>query len=142
MANTVCEVLLTDARLALPADGRPRETGAVVDFWGVVRATENDTQIAGLRYEAHREMAEHQLRLIADECLRTFELKLLLVHHRIGFVRAGEASLLVRVGSRHRAVAFQASAWIVDELKKRVPIWKHPVNEEAAEPALAAAVQE
>jgi molybdopterin synthase catalytic subunit len=130
MANPVCDVLLTDAPLALADTSPPAETGAVVDFYGVVRATEADAQITGLRYEAHREMAEHQLRAIADECTRTFELKQLVVHHRIGFVAVGEASLLVRVGSRHRAEAFRASAWIVDELKKRVPIWKHPIAAE------------
>jgi molybdopterin synthase catalytic subunit len=48
------------------------------------------------------------------------------ISHRIGFVPVGDASLLVRVGSRHRAGAFEAGEWIVDQLKKRVPIWKQP----------------
>ncbi len=126
MANTVCDVLLTDAPLALDSELSPAETGAIVDFWGVVRATEDDAQITGIRYEAHAGMAEHQLRAIVEECVGRFELKQLIVHHRVGFVPVGEASLLVRVGSRNRAAAFRASAWIVDELKKRVPIWKHP----------------
>lgn len=138
MANLVCDVLLTDAPLAVRADVPPAETGAVVDFWGVVRATESETQIAGLRYEAHREMAEHQLRGVAEECIDAFDLKQLLVHHRIGFVAVGEASLLVRVGSAHRAEAFRASAWIVDELKKRVPIWKHPVTQQETARAVRA----
>ncbi len=132
MANTVCDVLLTDAPLILPAGFPPAETGAIVDFLGVVRATEETAQIAGLRYEAHREMAEYQLRRVADECLQQFDVQRLLVHHRIGFVAVGEASLLVRVGSEHRGAAFSASAWIVDELKRRVPIWKHPVRPPAA----------
>jgi molybdopterin synthase catalytic subunit len=132
MANLVCDVLLTDASLILPTDVPPAETGAIVDFWGVVRATEEEGQITGLRYEANRQMAEHQLRGVAEECTETFDLKQLLVHHRIGFVAVGEASLLVRVGSAHRAEAFRASAWIVDELKKRVPIWKHPVRADEA----------
>lgn len=127
MATTVCDVRLTEAPLALPPETPPAETGAVVDFWGVVRITEGEAQITGIRYEAHRAMAEHHLRAVADECLAAFELKQLLVHHRVGFVPVGEASLVVRVGSRHREQAFRASASIVDELKKRVPIWKHPV---------------
>ncbi len=130
MANTVCDVFLADAPLFLPLEIPPAETGAIVDFWGVVRATEDGAQIRGLRYEAHREMAEHQLRLVAGECLQQYDLKQLLVHHRIGFVKVGEASLLVRVGSQHRSVAFRASEWIVHQLKKRVPIWKHPVTSE------------
>lgn len=127
MAISVCDVLLTEAALVLPTETPPAETGAVVDFWGVVRGTEAAAQIIGIRYEANRAMAEHQLRVIAEECWHTFDLKQLLVHHRTGFVRVGEASLLVRVGSQHRAEAFRASSSIVDELKKRVPIWKHPV---------------
>ncbi len=127
MATTVCDVRLTDAPLALSTEIPPAETGAIVDFWGVVRATENGTSITGIEYEAHHAMAKHQLRRVADECLQEFELNQLIVHHRTGFVAVGEASLLVRVGSRHRAAAFRASAWIVGELKTRVPIWKHPV---------------
>ncbi len=139
MATTVCDVRLTDAPLALSTEVPPAETGAIVDFWGVVRATENDAQISGIGYEAHQAMAEHHLRKVADECLQAFELNQLMVHHRTGFVAVGEASLLVRVGSCHRAEAFRASAWIVDELKKRVPIWKHPV---AARAVASAALPE
>ena len=135
MPVPVCDVLVTDAPLALPIGAPPAETGAIVDFWGVVRGTEGDAPIAGLRYEAHISMAEHQLRTVAQECAQRFELRQLLVHHRTGFVASGEASLLVRVGSQHRAEAFRASVWIVDELKKRVPIWKHPVPVSAAAPA-------
>ena len=127
MANSVCHVLVTAAPLSLPAEPPTIETGAIIDFWGVVRATEGAEQISGIRYEAHPVMAEHQLQKMAEECLAKFALPQLVVHHRIGFVPVGDASLLVRVGSQHRAEGFRASVWIVDELKKRVPIWKHPV---------------
>jgi molybdopterin synthase catalytic subunit len=126
MANPVCEVLLTDAPLTAPAEQPERETGAVVDFWGVVRATENGAEIAGIDYEAHRAMAEHQLHALARDAAEQFPLKSVSIRHRIGFVAAGEPSLLLRVCSGHRAEAFAAAQWIVDRLKKRVPIWKHP----------------
>ena len=126
MANSKCRVLLTEAVLAVPDAALPVETGGVVDFWGVVRRTEDGAPISGITYEAHRGMAEHQLRQIAEEGMRNFELLQLTIMHRIGFVPVGEASLLVRVGSKHRAEAFRACSTIVDELKKRVPIWKHP----------------
>ncbi len=126
MRNPVCEVLLSECPLGAPPGSPPAETGALVDFWGVVRGSENALEISGIEYEAHLTMAEHQLQAIADEVATKFELKQLAIHHRIGFVPAGEASLFVRVGSRHRAEAFRASQWIVDELKKRAPIWKHP----------------
>ena len=126
MANSICRVLLTEEPLTVAPDAMPMEVGAVVDFWGVVRRTEEGEPISGIEYQAHRAMAEHQLRAIADEGVRNFSLMQLEVVHRLGFVPVGEASLLVRVCCKHRADAFRACSWMVDELKKRVPIWKHP----------------
>jgi molybdopterin synthase catalytic subunit len=126
MANPVCEVLLTDFPLVAPNEAFADEAGAIVDFWGVVRGTENGDAISGIDYEAHRGMAEHQLRALAHATAERFPIRMISIRHRIGFVPTGEASLLVRLGAGHRAEAFQATQWTVDELKKRVPIWKHP----------------
>jgi molybdopterin synthase catalytic subunit len=126
MANPLCEVLLTAARLEAPKRYSDPEAGATVAFWGVVRASEGGRQIEGIDYEAHPKMAEHQLRLVAEEAAENFQLEKVILHHRTGFVPAGEASLFLQVSAGHRAEAFQASQWIVDELKRRVPIWKHP----------------
>lgn len=126
MANPVCEVLLSEMPLVVPTGPHPRETGGVVDFWGVVRQTEEGAEITGIAYEAHRAMAEHQLRAVAAEGVAAFDIKQVTIRHRLGFVPAGEASLFVRVGGRHRAEAFRAASWIVDELKKRATIWKQP----------------
>ena len=131
MANSVCEVLLTELLLVVPTETLSTETGAIVDFWGVVRLAEEGAEITGIDYEAHQAMAEHQLRSLAEEAAERFGLGLISIRHRTGFVPVGEASLLVRVGSRHRAAAFRGSEWIVDELKKRAPIWKHPRFKEA-----------
>jgi molybdopterin synthase catalytic subunit len=126
MANSVCEVLLTGA----PLEGREQnldvDAGAIVDFWGVVRRLEDGHEIDGIEYEAHRKMAEHQLRQIAKHAAKEFELKFVIIHHRIGFIAVGESSLFMRVASAHRAEAFRASRWLVEELKKKVPIWKRP----------------
>ncbi|HEY2045994.1 MAG TPA: molybdenum cofactor biosynthesis protein MoaE [Candidatus Udaeobacter sp.] len=100
--------------------------GAVVDFWGVVRLLEDSREIDGIDYDAHREMAEHQLKRIAELAAERFRLKLVIIHHRIGFIAVGEPSLFLRVASSHRSEGFRASQWIVDELKKKVPIWKRP----------------
>lgn len=127
MANPVCAVLLTQAPITHPTDEVPAETGAVVDFWGVVRRTEDGAEISGINYEAHLTMAEHQLRRVGEDAAVGFPLRQVQITHRIGFVPAGEASLLVRVGSGHRAEALRGTEWIVEQLKKRVPIWKHPV---------------
>lgn len=126
MANPVYEVLLTKARLETPETDADLLAGAVVDFWGIVRKLEDGREIDGIDYEAHTAMAEHQLRLVAEGAAGAFKLKRILIQHRVGFVRAGEASLLLRVTAEHRAAAFSGGQWIVDELKRRVPIWKRP----------------
>ncbi len=140
MANSICRVALTDAPLAVRPDELPAEVGGIVDFWGVVRRMEDGAPISGIEYEAYPAMAEHQLQTIAEEGSRRFDLMRVDVLHRIGFVPVGEPSLLVRVCSKHRADAFRACSGMVDELKKRVPIWKHPRFEVAAgaEPVLTA----
>ena len=125
MANFVYEVLLTNAPLR-PPENDALGAGAVVDFSGIVRGTEDGREIEGIDYEAHREMAEHQLRQIAEQAVEKFRLQRVIVYHRIGFIAVGEPSLFVRVASPHREEAFRASQWIVDELKKKVPIWKRP----------------
>lgn len=134
MANSVSQVLLTKARLQTPKEDVDPSAGAIVDFFGVVRELEDGREIDGIDYEAHQAMAEHQMRLIADAAAETFRLNEVLLHHRIGFVRAGEASLFLRVSAQHRAAAFEASRWIVDELKKKVPIWKRPAFGPSCEP--------
>ncbi len=126
MANPVCEVLVTDAQLNAPGNRVDLAAGARVDFHGIVRGSEDGREIEGIDYEAHWKMAEHQLRQIAEQAMIQFELRSVIIHHRIGFVAVGESSLFVRVFSGHRQAAFQASRWIVDELKKKVPIWKRP----------------
>ena len=125
MANVVCEISLTQAPLVARTSD-VAAAGAVVDFWGVVRPIEDGREIEGIDYDAHPEMAEHQLKRIAEQAAERFELKRVIIHHRTGFIAVGEASLLLRVTSSHRREGFQASQWIVDELKKKVPIWKRP----------------
>lgn len=126
MANPVCELLLTKAELERAADWPEVCAGAIVDFRGVVRVTELERTIQGIDYEAHAAMAEHQLQLIGREAMERFGLQMAVIRHRIGFVAIGEASLFIRVAAPHRREAIRASEWMVDELKKRVPIWKHP----------------
>ena len=97
----------------------------------MVQRLEGGREIIGIEYEAHREMAEHQLRQIAEQAVEKFRLQLVIIHHRIGFIAVGEPSLFLRVASPHRSEGFRAGQWIVDELKKKVPIWKRPAFAEA-----------
>lgn len=126
MANPLCELLETKEELERPLDPPDLSAGAVLDFRGVVRATEDGRKIGGIDYEAHPAMAEHQLTLIAEEAVERFRLTTAVLRHRTGFVAVGEASLLARVAAPHRQAAIEAMEWLVDELKKKVPIWKHP----------------
>ena len=124
MANCDCEVALVSGPLGLTSPETVLGAGAIVEFLGNVRPLENGEEIDGIEYEAHRDMAEHQLRKIAHEAAERFDLLVIRLHHGVGFVAVGEASLFLLVASAHRGAAFEASRWIVDELKKRVPIWK------------------
>jgi len=127
MATWHSEILITTS----PLQSRPNRwsgaAGASVDFWGVVRTLEEGREISGIEYEAHQTMAQRQMEMIADAARTDFGLEEVTLQHRIGFVAAGEASLFLRVASAHREAAFQASSWIVTELKKKVPIWKRPL---------------
>jgi molybdopterin synthase catalytic subunit len=127
MATWHSEILITSS----PLQSRPNRwggaAGASVDFWGVVRTLEDGHEISGIEYEAHQTMAQRQMEMIAEAARTKFGLEEMTLQHRIGFVAAGEASLFLRVASAHREAAFQASSWIVTELKKKVPIWKRPL---------------
>ena len=92
MANPVCEVQLTEDPLQLP-EQQCCGTGAVVDFFGVVRPLELNQEISGIDYQAHESMALHQLEVIARDAIAKFALDSAIVYHRIGFVAAGEASV-------------------------------------------------
>ncbi len=104
-------------------DGR---AGAVVRFLGVVRDVEQDRPITALEYEAFQKMAEHQFHRILDQIQTRWPVRSVRVVHRIGVVRAGEPSLWVEVQAPHRAEAFAACQWLIDEMKRLVPIWKKP----------------
>ena len=127
MAISVCEVSITQLPLDLPARENDPAAGAIVDFWGVVRSLEAGREITGIEYEAHPLMTEHQMRAIAGTAFGKFGLTRVVIRHRIGFVPAAQASVVVRVESVRRLAAFNANQWIMDELKRTVPIWKQPV---------------
>ena len=122
-----CEIRITKQPLDPRVLHFSRTEGAIVDFFGVVRSIENERMIDAIEYEAFEAMAERQLALIADEAKDRYGLVSVVIHHRIGLVPVGEASLFVRVTARHRRAAFEGSSQIIERLKQAVPIWKHPV---------------
>jgi molybdopterin synthase catalytic subunit len=101
--------------------------GAVVCFSGVVRGSEEGRPIAAIDYEAFQAMAEHQFHKLFDEMEKRWPVESVRLVHRTGVVRVGEPSLWVEVVAPHRAEAFAACQWLIDEMKRVVPIWKRPV---------------
>lgn len=104
--------------------------GAVVYFLGVVRSTENDALISAIEYEAFERMAEHQFNQLFEEMAKRWPLESVRLIHRIGEVKVNEPSLWVEVVAPHRGEAFAACQWLIDEMKRVVPIWKKAVSQE------------
>jgi molybdopterin synthase catalytic subunit len=102
--------------------------GAVIYFLGVVRKQEGQQEIAALDYEAFEKMAVHQFHKIFDEVERRWPVETIRLVHRIGTVPVNEPSLWVEVTAPHRGEAFAACQFLIDEMKKVVPIWKRPVH--------------
>ncbi len=101
--------------------------GAVVWFSGVVRAEEEGAPIAGLEYEVFQKMAERQFERLFDEMENRWPVESVRLVHRVGPVKANETSLWVEIAAPHRGEAFAACQWLIDELKRVVPIWKKPI---------------
>ena len=101
--------------------------GAVIYFLGVVRGTEEGNAIEAIEYEAFQRMAEHQFNLLFDEMEKRWPIESVRLVHRIGTVKVNEPSLWVEVVAPHRGEAFASCQWLIDEMKRVVPIWKKPV---------------
>jgi len=99
--------------------------GGAVTFLGIVREESGDgRQVRALFYEAFEPMALREFASIADEARDRFDNANVGIVHRIGEVCAGEISVAVRAAAAHRAAAFDACRYAIDELKRRAPIWK------------------
>ena len=100
--------------------------GAVITFQGIVRAAEGQQQISGIDYEAFEPMARRQFEHIFAEVSARWPIEAIRLVHRIGPVPVNKPSLWVEVTASHRGEAFEACQYIIDQMKVRVPIWKHP----------------
>ena len=115
-------ILLTDAR-----------AGALVLFEGRARDHHEGRAVLRLSYEAYGPMAEKELERLRQEAIARFGLINCAVHHRTGEVPLTEAAVIVAASSAHRAEAFQAAAWVMDEIKASVPIWKREQYKDGSE---------
>jgi molybdopterin converting factor subunit 1 len=108
------------------------EDGAVVVFEGVVRNQTRGRKTLYLDYEAYEEMALQQMEGLAEQALKQFQIRDVALVHRLGRLEIGETSVLIVVASAHRAAAFEACRWLIDTLKRTVPIWKKEHFEDGA----------
>jgi len=120
-------VQIHDGPLPDAAPWRLDGAGAVIGFEGVVRPTEAEQPIAGLRYETYDPMAENELHRLADEALHRFGILAVRVEHSRGVVANHACSFRLRIASAHRKEGLAAMDWYIDQMKRVVPIWKHTV---------------
>ena len=116
--------LSLDALTAAVADGAGAD-GAVTSFAGLVRQDNLGRKVAFLEYEAYEPLAVRGLQRILDEVKANWPAATLGVHHRIGRLALGEASVVIVAASPHRADAFSACRYTIERVKQIVPIWKH-----------------
>jgi molybdopterin synthase catalytic subunit len=120
------EPLSLDAVVAEVADER---AGAVATFTGTVRRESRGREVTRLEYEAYAEMAEDVMARLAAELLERYELCGIAIHHRVGTLGIGEASVVIAVSAPHRQDALAACRDAIDRLKETVPLWKKEVYE-------------
>ena len=103
--------------------------GAIDLFLGITRAEVSTagSDLSALDYQAYESMAHRQLIELAKQARSSWPIQKLVILHRIGRVSTGEPSVLIAVSTAHRAQAFDACRWIIDQLKKEVAIWKQEV---------------
>jgi MoaE-MoaD fusion protein len=117
---------------ALVSQLKQGEDGAVVVFDGIVRNNTRGRRTLYLVYEAYEEMALKQMQALAQEAIQGFAIRDVLLVHRLGKLEVGKTSVLIAVASAHRGAAFDACRWLIDTLKKTVPIWKKEHFEDGA----------
>jgi molybdopterin synthase catalytic subunit len=104
--------------------------GALVTFDGIVRSKARGKEVRALVYEAYGSMAQRQMEQLAEEAMRRWPLSDVAIVHRVGTLRVGETSVVISVAAGHRGEAFDACEWLIDELKRTVPIWKKEIYTE------------
>jgi len=108
------------------------EDGAALVFEGIVRNQTRGRKTLYLDYEAYEDMALQQMEGLATEALEKFQIRDVALVHRLGRLEIGETSVLIAVVSAHRAAGFDACRWLIDTLKRTVPIWKKEYFEDGA----------
>ncbi len=109
---------------ALLAEVASHACGADLLFVGTVREVNDGRAVQGIEYSAYAPMAEREMQAIGDEAEARWPGARVVVEHRVGTLALGEASVVLAVAHPHRAECYDASRYVIEELKKRVPVWK------------------
>ena len=109
------------------------EDGAAILFIGVVRNHADGRSVSGMRYDSYVEMSQQELKSIAAEAAERLGTDRLAVEHRTGELQIGEISVAIAVSSPHRAESFDATRYIIEEIKKRLPVWKKEYYEDGTD---------
>jgi len=117
---------------AIRAEMAHPEDGAVIVFEGVVRNNSRRRRTLYLDYEAYESMAFNEMKKLSKVALERFKVRDVRVVHRLGRLEIGETSIAIAVASAHRTAAFDACRWLIDTLKRTVPIWKKEHFEDGA----------
>lgn len=107
---------------------RSKRIGGIVTFLGSARDFSEGRAVSEVTFDAYQSMALAELVRAREEAVARFDLIDARIVHRLGTVRAGENIVLIVVGAQHRAAAFEACRWLIDELKERAPIWKKEIT--------------
>src|SRR2546425_4635907 len=108
----------------LAREGGPPECGGTCAFLGTVRNGPDEKGVTAIEYSAYQEMVEGELGRIVAEAAARWPGGRLALRHRLGVIRAGEASIAIVAAAPHRAPAFEACRYAIEEIKRRVPVWK------------------
>ena len=114
-------------------EGLTNSDGSELIFIGKVRDLSQNKKVLYINYDIYNEMAIKELNKIADEARSKHNLSRIIIIHRYGRVAVGESSILILVSSPHRDSSYSASRYIIDEIKKRVPIWKKEFYNDGSE---------
>jgi len=113
MSVKACQEFVTDA-----------QCGGINLFVGTTRQENKGQEITHLDFECYESMATAVMSDIAEESKEKFGIKKIALHHRTGIVKVKEIAVIIAVSSKHRKASFEACSYAIDQLKKRVPIWK------------------
>lgn len=108
-------------------------SGGVATFIGTVRNVTQNKPVIRLEYEGYQSMATKEIKKVIDQAISLFSVRNIVVHHRTGILLPGDAAVIIVVSDGHRDAVFDACRYIIDTIKKTVPIWKKEIFEDGEE---------